>query len=279
MSNNRTFSLHKISDADNLGFSAIEYSKFKFGDKDIARRYGHQLAEAFIRKNHMRLTKQIVVCSSPYCFIPTATYAMKDYFVQVLNEWLMNTGHPVVQELQIYRTITYKEDYGALSADERMKLIGKASFHIDASFIKNGADKLVLFLDDIKITGSHERVVARMIHDYGIIDVDHMFLYFAELVNPQIHPRIENDLNYAYVKDLLCLDKVIKNSNFLFNTRVVKYILNAPHDEFVQFIQYQPIVLVWTLYHLAIGNSYHNIEDYAANFTFLKNLVTNNQPY
>lgn len=274
----RTFSLHKISDRENLGFSAVEYSKFKFGDKDIAREYGHQLAEKFIQEYGHRLYKPIVVCSSPYCFIPTATFAMKDYFVQRLNEWLINNYHSVVQELQIYRTITYKEDYGGLSAEERMKLIGKDSFNIDASFLK-GSGKLVLFLDDIKITGSHERVVARMIHDYGIDEVDHMFLYFAELTNREINPSIENDLNYAYVKNLLCLDKVIKNSNFIFNTRVVKYILNAPHDEFVQFIQYQPILLVRTLYHLAIGNSYHKIDDYSPNFTFLKKLVENIQPY
>lgn len=268
-----TYSLHKIKEEKKFSFSPTEYSKFKFGDKDTARKFGYALASGFI-KDYLwtdTIKEQIVVISSPYCFIPTATFAMKDYFIQRLNEFLVTEKLPVVEETKIHRTITYKEDYGNLSAEERHTLIHNDGFHIDKEFIKG---KTLLFLDDIKITGSHEKVIRRMIEEYDL-DNRCIFLYFAELENKEIHPRIENYLNYYFVKTLLDLDKVIKNGNFLLNTRVIKYILNSDHSEFRTFIQYQPIKLVHNIYHLAIGNSYHLIDEYQTNLKYIKKLIKN----
>lgn len=277
-----TFSLNHIEDKDEIPFSPVEYSKFKFGCKTVAKKFGYALADGFIeaffqnpflKKEDIAVffDRQIVVCSSPYCFIPTATFAMKDYFIQRLNAYLISIGKNVVQETKIHRTITYKEDYGNLNAEERLMLIGGDGFHIDREFV-NG--KTVLFLDDIKITGSHEKVVQKMIKDYNL-DIQSIFLYFAELTNKYIHPNIENHLNYYFVKSLLDLDKIIKNENFLLNTRVVKYILNSDFEEFKNFIHYQPIRLVNSIYHLAIGNSYHKIDDYKTNLNYIKTLLTN----
>ena len=78
------FSLHKITEKDKFPFSPTDYSKFKFGCKDTSRLFGYELADAFAYEYVLsgKIQKQIVVISSPYCFIPTATFAMKDYFVQ-----------------------------------------------------------------------------------------------------------------------------------------------------------------------------------------------------
>lgn len=270
----RRYSLHKIADPTNLPFKAEDYSKFKFGDKVISRKFGMSLAKGFIEHYLSKNTidEQIVVCSSPYCFIPTATFAMKDYFVQTLNSHLVKCGLRVVEETKIHRTITYKEDYGGLSAEERMKLIGKDGFHMDKEFVKG---KTILFLDDVFITGSHENMICSMIERLKLKN-DCVFIYFGQLVDKDIHPRIENDLNYAFVKSLLDLDKIIKNENFLLNTRVVKYILNSPEIEFQTFIQYQKQLFVQTLYHQAIGNSYHLIEEYRPNLTYIQKLLKNN---
>lgn len=273
-----SFSAHKITNKYNLGFSPEEYSKFKFGDKTIAKKFGYELADKFIYKVfekdfiHQMFSIPLVVASSPYCFIPTATFAMKDYFIQRLNSYLIENGLDVVQETKIHRTITYKEDYGGLSAEQRLSLIKNDEFHIDKEFVEG---KTILFLDDIKITGSHELVVKRMIENYNL-SANHMFLYFAELSNAEINPNIENYLNYYFVKSLLHLDKIIKNENFMLNTRVVKYILCADFQEFKNFIQYQSNRMVNTIYHLAIGNSYHKIEEYKANLNYIKELVNNN---
>ncbi|RZM25774.1 MAG: hypothetical protein EOO88_18090, partial [Pedobacter sp.] len=133
-----SYSLHKIHHSREFGFEADDYSRFKFGDGLVSKQFGRELANGFIRDflENDDITEQIVVISSPYCFIPTATFAMKDYFVYQLNHWLAEQGKPVVQEAKVHRTITYKEDYGELSAEDRMKLIGNDSFHIDKDFLE-----------------------------------------------------------------------------------------------------------------------------------------------
>lgn len=268
-----SYSLHKIHHSREFGFEADDYSRFKFGDGLVSKQFGRELANGFIRDflENDDITEQIVVISSPYCFIPTATFAMKDHFVYQLNHWLAEQGKPVVQEAKVHRTITYKEDYGELSAEDRMKLIGNDSFHIDKDFLEG---KTLFFLDDIKITGSHERMILKMVKEYGLKN-DIFMLYYAELANQDIHPNIENFLNYHCVKSVFDLDNIIKDGYFRFNTRIVKYILNCDFNSFVTFLERQDKDFISSLYNLSLGNSYHEIESYAENFNFLRNYLNN----
>jgi len=269
-----TYSLHKIHSHHGFSFSAEEYSRFKFGDERVAMQFGAQLAEGFIRE-HLSgapVTQQLVVISSPYSFIPTATFAMKNYFVFYLNRWLADNALPVVQETKVHRTITYREDYGDLDADQRIRLISNDSFHIDRQFLQN---KTLIFLDDIRITGSHERMILNMVKNYEL-DNRIMMVYYAELVNRDIHPNIENFLNYAYVKSIFYLNDIIKSGQFFINTRIVKYILNYEFAGFKVFMQDQSDQFVDLLYNMAIGNGYHTIEAYAQNLGYIKNYLISN---
>ena len=108
-----TYSLHKITNTQAFSFDPAAYSRFKFGDGAVAQQFGRALAEGFISEHLSGVagnTGQMVVIPSPYSFIPTATFAMKDHFACTLNRWLAGNGQPVVQETKAYRTITYKDD-------------------------------------------------------------------------------------------------------------------------------------------------------------------------
>ena len=270
-----TYSLHKINRPYHFGFDPDDYSRFKFGDYAVAKTFGENMADGFIRERLEAnpIPEQIVVVSSPYSFIPTATFAMKNHFVFRLNRWLAENDFPVVQETKVHRTITYKEDYGELSAEERMQLIGNDSFHIDKAFLEG---KTVLFLDDIKITGSHERMILKMVQSYDLSN-DIYMLYFAELTNKNIHPSIENRLNYHFVKSIFDLDKIIRSDSFFLNTRIVKYILNYDFDTFCIFLQNQTADFVDYLYNMALGNGYHTIEAYTRNMAFIRNYLYKTQ--
>jgi hypothetical protein len=273
---NTTWSLHHIDNAAQFGFCPDSYSRFKFGDEAVSREFGHALANGFIKEllSKQPVAQQIVVVSSPYSFIPTATFAMKNWFVYGLNRWLAHHDYPVVQETKVHRTITYKEDYGELNAEQRMNLIGNDSFHIDKDFLTG---KTLIFLDDIKITGSHERMIMKMVNAYGLSNNIFM-LYFAELVNKNIHPNIENFLNYHQVKTIFDLEPIIQSGSFCINTRIVKYILNYNSDCFSIFIQNQTMDFVNLLYDMALGNGYHTIDAYAPNLNFItENLFINNK--
>ena len=275
------FSAHQFTDQTNLTFSPEMYSKFKFGCKDVARKFGTELAEKFINslyfqnivRQSINYDKRIVVFSSPYVHIPTATFAMKDYFIRVLNNALIENGCEPVLECKIYRKSSYKEEYGEMNKEERFKIMEADSFYVDETFIK---DKIRIFLDDIVITGAHEYRVLRMLKQAGMDEMPNIynyFLYFAELTSHETNPVIENYLNYYFVKDLVSLDKIIKNEEHLINTRTVKYILNAPFEECKTFLSYQKDSFVHTLYHQAIGNGYHKIEDYVSNLNLIKSML------
>lgn len=270
---NKTYSLHKIVDPDRFGFNPDDYSRFKFGDGVTAKEFGTALGDGFIRQHLEQdpIEQQIVVLSSPYSFIPTATFAMKNHFIFRLNKWLAGAGYPVVQETKVHRTITYKEDYGELSAEERLRLIGNDSFHIDRQFL---GGKTLLFLDDIKITGSHERMIYKMAKEYQLCN-DIYMLYFAELANDDIHPKIENHLNYHYIKSIFDLEKIIQGDSFQINTRIVKYILHYEFGAFCIFLQNQTEDFINLIYNMALGNSYHTIEAYSRNLGFINNYLFN----
>ncbi len=264
----KKYALHEISQPDRLDFNPDDYSRFKYGDDAVSRVFGSQLAAGFIEKHLLDEYdgQQIVVLSSPYSFIPTATFAMKNHFVAVLNRWLAEQEYPVVQEAKIHRTITYKEDYGELDAEQRMQLIGNDSFELDAAFLSG---KTLVFLDDIRITGSHERMILKTAKAYNLTN-DAYLLYYAELVNKDIHPRFENYLNYHCVHSIFDLHDIVNSPDFKINTRIVKYLLNCETEDFKKFTARQSEAFLNLLYDRAIGNGYHTIEAYTENFNFLK---------
>jgi hypothetical protein len=280
----KTLSVHEINSAEHLSFSAKEYSLFKFGSKSMANKFGKELFHtvaanllitygAFLRDK----MPQLVVCSAPYNHIPTATGAMKDYFVKYLNEWLIDNDCQVVQQTKVHRDTTYREDYGSLSKEQRMELIGRDIFHIDAEFLRH---KHILFLDDIRITGSHEEMMHNMLikAKISMSQYTFQFAYFAQLINPDIHPNIENELNFASIKSIDDILDLMGNEDFVYNTRVVKYLLNSKAKHFREVFELfgrdgETLQLHDTLYHLALGNSYHLVPEYQENLNFLKSIL------
>jgi hypothetical protein len=270
---------YTFTNENDIHFSPEEYSQFKFGSKSIARKYGHELFTKFVSTKYFlniiqqlqaNPTKRIVVMASPFVHIPTATWAMKDYFIRHLNRSLYDYGLKPTIETKIFRESSYKEEYGEMNKEQRMKVMSGDTFKVDAELLK---DNICLFLDDIVITGAHEYRICEMLKKYGIDDGHNYFLYFAELICNDTNPVIENYLNYFYVKNLVRLNKIIENHDFQMNTRVVKYILDAPVDDCTAFLNYQSDTVLQTLYHNAIGNEYNNIESYKPNFIALEQKV------
>lgn len=267
-----TFSANPIYDTKEIPFCMKEYSQFKFGSKSIARKFGKDLARKFWKQvvRDSGITGPFVVYSSPYNFIPTATGIMKDYFIRYFNECLIDNGLNCVEESKIHRTLSYKtEDYGEMTKEQRLEKISGDRFHIDTAFAEG---KILIFIDDVKITGSHELMVEQMCEKYKVKNKC-FFIYFASLNDPSIPATFENELNYADVKGLLDINSIIRNDEFIPNTRVVKYILNSPPEECKTFLQYQSHRFLENLLHLALGNSYHTVPEYQNNIITLRQLI------
>lgn len=270
---NHTYSLHKITDKINCPFSEAEYSRFKFGENAYAEKFADELFEGFIaqHKDLILSHNDIVILPSPYHAIPTASNFLCHYFKLRMNHFLYEHGRKAVSESKIYRNQTYTTDYGNLDYAERVRLIGNDTYYIDRNYIGN---KLCLLLDDIKITGSHEHIVKKILNEYEV-EGTFVFLYYAELINKDIHPNIENYYNYFFVKDVHSLTEVMQADTFEFNTRIVKYILKLEGNDFSLLLSSMKKKMRQKLFALAVSNNYHTIDEYKINLDHINHSLTN----
>lgn len=267
---NTSFSLYKITDSTVFPFNPESYSWFKFGDTEYAEKFAIELFAEFVEiyRDLILKQEQIIILPSPYLSIPTASNYLCYFFKKQLNLFLAEHDKKACLESKIYRNQTYVVDYGNLNFEERVKLISNDTYYIDKNIIDG---KFCIFVDDIKITGSHELTVNKILNQYNVTG-NYVFVYYAELLNKQIHPNIENFYNYYAVNNIKAVVKVMKRKSFKFNTRIVKYILNLNIDDFEFLVKNTPKKQISEIFHLAISNNYHQIEDYKRNINILKEL-------
>lgn len=268
-------SLFKILDKDTLPFSVEDYSKFKYGNTEIANAFGRELAFYFFYcdyfSNLIKNNCHIIVYSSPYSYIPTASLFLTNSFIKELRELLLRNGYSDIKVRfgKINRCNTYSEDYGSMSASERLNLISKDTYELYDLPLNR---ELCIFIDDISITGTHQFVVEKLC-DTHAIDNDCIFLYYAKLHNTQIPPTFENILNFSYVNSIDKLADVILSDNFQLTTRTAKRILQFDDIDFVDFIRKISITkpsFAGELYHSALENKYHLVDAYIKNLDKLK---------
>lgn len=264
---NKRYSLHHIHSAEEFTFSPWEYSYFKYGDKYYAEKFAKELFDGFISENELILNtdKDIVILPSPYMAIPTASNFLCFYFKKHLDFYLFQKGKKASILSKINRNHTYITDYGNLNFEDRKNLIANDTYYIDKDFLKG---KLCIFIDDIKITGSHEYTVHKILDEYDV-KADFIFLYYAELINFDIDPKIENFFNYYAVKNVEHIVEVMTKPSFQYNTRIVKYILGLDSGNFEYITSKVKKELIDNLLELAISNNYHLIKEYENNINTL----------
>jgi FMN phosphatase YigB (HAD superfamily) len=270
--------LHVISDIESVPFSALDYSKFKFGDYQIAGRYGHELFNYFKEiklPNLLQNYDSILIYSSPYNEIPTSSYYLTQSFYSALSNYLNESQNNMVtiKFCKIKRCQTYTEDYGALNAEERFNLIKNDTYEfVDIPSSKD----ICIFIDDISITGTHQRVVEKLMQDCDI-KTNSIFLYYAKLCNPDVCPSIENYLNYAFTSDVVKLLDVILSDFYKITTRITKYILSLKTKDLEYLIdeikQRGKYSILHELVKMSEANQYNNIEIYKQNLKTLKQCV------
>ncbi|CAF1410814.1 unnamed protein product [Didymodactylos carnosus] len=147
------FSLYKIDNIHQIPFDSKLYSKYKYGDHIQAKKFGDQLAHAFINQFHSFILKgeqQFICISSPFGCVPPAAFFIFKTFCEILNDFLVENGREQIEERKIVRVGTISEDYSLLSRSERLMRINEERYFIDKNGLEN---KFLLFLDDIRITG------------------------------------------------------------------------------------------------------------------------------
>ncbi len=259
-----TYARHKIDDDKKMPFNPAEYSRFKFGDKGIAKIFGEELAGHFIKEHSTILleAKELVIVPSPYNAIPTASGLMSVFFKEIVNQFLYQNNRPFLLESKIHRYNTYSVDYSQLNYDERLKLMASDTYHFHESFLNN---KTCLFLDDIRVTGSHEQIIKNMLEE-NKLNGNFVFIYYAAFNNKNIAPNLESYLNTFSIKSLADVCEVINSPSFSPNTRIIKYILNSETNLLLSYLDKIELAMLKEIVGLALQNNYHHMPEYKNNF-------------
>jgi hypothetical protein len=201
----------------------------KFGSREVAKKFGEELADSFFAAHADKLmANDCVVIASPYNYVKNAATVMTKYFIAKLNHLMVNSCGKNVEYTTIHRKVSYTADYGFLSKEKRQSLLSNDDFYINYDFVKN---KTIIFVDDVKITGTHEDKLIEILGDNALDGIGHFFLYYANYEGSQ--PDIESKLNFSGIKSLPDVISTMDSNEYEMIIRPIKYVMAQVEEDFM----------------------------------------------
>ncbi len=258
-------------DAKNLPFKPTDYARLKYGDDEVARRFGWELAESFFHSHQgLLLGQPCVVIPSPYNYVENAATIMTKHLVRRLNHLLVAGSGVHVDFATIQRKVRYSGDFGLLDAQARRELIGGDEFYLNEKFFVN---KTLLLVDDIRITGAHEERLRGLLNASDALSNSTVhFAYYARLVGDETRNDVEAYLNSVGM-DVDQFLPMVRQPEHHFIVRPIKWLMRMEENEFKRFLRAAPLTAIWKLYDGCLGEGYYTVPDYQVNFLALREYV------
>lgn len=259
----KSFAAHTFSGLDTLPFKAEDYSRLKFGCDDVARKFGHELAEKFFAAHTAELlANRCVVIPSPYNHVKNAASVMTEHFVNRINHLLVRASGEHVETSIIHRKVSYTNDYGFLGKEQRRSLIDNDHFFMNRDFLKG---KTLIFIDDVRITGTHEEKLVEILNREKL-ENDSFFLYYGDYAHRGVGCDIEGAINFAAVATIDDYVEMAKNPRHHLIVRPIKFLLKQDEKDFRRALAQMPIEFMIKVYEGCLGEGYYRIPEYQSNF-------------
>lgn len=218
---------------------ATAYSRFKHGSGSAAAYFARKLAMQYAEHHQLSGGERLWVTGSGYAQVPPAAAALVGPFVAALSDLAPGVD---VRPLRIHRSGRTPGDYAAMSPADR-----DIALRDDCMFVESDADvrgELVVALDDIRVTGTHERAVNACLSAAGARWIDHLYLVDAAAFAAS--PQMESVLNLAAVRDVEEVLAIVMADDFVPNARVCRRVLTLPPEQLHTFVGRAPaVVLEW----------------------------------
>ncbi|MGD8374290.1 MAG: phosphoribosyltransferase family protein [Candidatus Woesebacteria bacterium] len=266
-----------LVDQNDQPFDCREYSWFKYGYDPAARHYGELLAKMIIGDDdHYRELidgSPVIIASAPYVHLATASdgiahYLWRDLTRHIVGALGLNAPRHIVFDKDACGSPQYAK---ALTAKDRDDRNAKHVYHIDEALVR-GAH--VIMVDDIRVTGSAERAYQRYFRSVGPRS---LWLAYAAVIEQSVldcpggpQANIENLMNQTDPVDLSRIVMLINSRCFRLNSRVLRYILERPAKELLDFLPALPVDYPEVLADATIGRG----PDYLARYRKSYDLIT-----
>lgn len=265
---NKRFRVHTFHDLEKTKFQPVEYSALKFGSDAIAKKYGYELAEGFFNRHiDVLMSNSCVVIPSPYSHVENAATIMTKHFVNRINQLLVEVNGEHVEYSTIHRKVTYISDYGFLSKEKRKGLISNDTFYFNRQFIEG---KTLIFIDDVRITGTHEEKLIEIMAEEKILNST-FFLYYGEYQG--VSPSIEAELNFSCIQSMNDYITLVTNNECHVIVRTIKYLLGSNKSALERALSQLPYSFIEKIYYGSLGEGYYKIPAYQENFNLIKNKI------
>ncbi|PJI95102.1 phosphoribosyltransferase family protein [Luteimicrobium subarcticum] len=243
--------------------TAARYSRFKHGDGSAAHDFGVALADLYVAEQGPSLHEdEVVVTGSGFDVAPPAAHALVTPFLGRL------AAHGVrARSVVVLRTRPSDGDYASMGLRERRAALDPSALHVAPGDVVGGAR--VVALDDVRVTGVHERAIEAALHRAGARRVDHLFVVDAAGCAPQAEAAL-NAVAVGTLADLLALAGA---PGHVPNARVARWVLGLPDADLDRFIMLAPSPLVRWIAEVACRDRFADLDRYRAGTSRLRELV------
>ncbi|KAL3817262.1 hypothetical protein ACHAXA_007116 [Cyclostephanos tholiformis] len=184
-------------------FSPELYSKFKYGSMAARRHFAmdiHRALKCIFHDDLERDSASIVMTSSAYKFMPTASTALLADVLSLVNHDRRRRNIPMVEDIKIHRRSVLNTDYALMNKESRIDAMDSTQLDIDTSNLRG---KHLVVLDDCIITGAHLNNISRHLRNSGVARITYLVIVS---VNSNGHDQsttsAEDYLNHNYVNSL-----------------------------------------------------------------------------
>lgn len=259
------FLAHEFLTLESASFNPKDYSRLKFGSDLVAREFGHAMADRFYAEHRrMLIVDRCVVVPSAFNVVPIAASILAVHFMNRLNDLLTREGHRMVEMTTMHRTMSYVADYSFLPRDQREKLLQGDKLFINRDFIEG---KVLLFVDDVTITGTHERKIEAFLEGLGLIN-PHIFCYYAKYNGERAD--IEAALNLSGISTPDEYLELIKEPNHHLVVRAVRFLLDIPEEQLMEVLSRIDFDFADRVYMAALAKEYDKQDTYRDKFKLLR---------
>jgi hypothetical protein len=247
------------------------YSRFKYGDTIVGAQYGGDLARLFIKTYGSLFLESenqtdFVIVTAPYKHVPKGAAVIAKYFQTTINNHLDLLGKMPIPILPIFNDTLVEGDYGTLDKVSRFSQNDDIHLYSIPDLLKG---KRVIFIDDLRITGSIEKKAEDFLKTQGVKELYCLYIGSLESDKSNVGPEIESVMNNAWVKNLDGIKEIILTGHFATNMRVIKFILSSKADSFLAFIRSMSSSFNFELYSDTLGSGVAHMPKYNNNFLLL----------
>lgn len=224
-------------------FDAEVYSRLKYGSAKYLEEYGTILGKHLLEQyESLLLSKEAPVAVVVYQVVPPACNALTIFAMDAINQQRKALNLEPGTVVRIHKGEMLTKEYAAESPEVRQQILDSIHFDtLDHDF--NG--RVVLFLDDVRITGTTEAKVCSTVAPHKPKDIICGYIAQFDEREARADPAIESRMNSSFVHSLADISDVIAQDGFILNIRVLKRILRTDeYTNLAQFLAATPVDII-----------------------------------